>query len=109
RSLVRTSAANGVAYQQMTVPVGGRQNLRFYLNTVTNETTTTMAKDRLFIEVRDANRVLLSTLATFSNLDHTAPEVYVQKGPYSLAAFAGRVILVDIQASWILGLDNDSE
>lgn len=99
--LIVASANNqtGAAFQQITVPAGSSAGLSFWLNVTSAETTTTQQFDRLFIEVRNTSGTLLATLATFSNLDKGVAGVYVLRGPFSLASFAGQTIRVQFRAT----------
>jgi hypothetical protein len=87
------------AYQQISIPSGAARNLNFYLNVTSNETTTTTQYDRLFVEVRNTSGTLLTTLATFSNLNKATAGVYTLRGAYSLAAYAGQTVRVQFRAT----------
>jgi hypothetical protein len=89
----------GAEYQQITIPSGATRNLTFWLNVTSSETTTTTQNDRIFVEVRSASGALLSTLATFSNLNKGTSGAYVQRGPYSLSAFAGQTVRIQFRAT----------
>jgi hypothetical protein len=82
---------DGRIYQQVAIPHGAPANLTFWLNVDTQETTPSMQNDKLFVEVRDLNNVVLATLGTFSNLDDGPPGAYSQKA-FSMAAFAGQTV-----------------
>ena len=86
-------------YQQITIPAGCSKNLSFWLNVTSSETTTTTQFDRIFIEVRNTSGTLLATLTTFSNLNKGTSGVYVLRGPYSLAAFAGQTVRIQFRAT----------
>jgi hypothetical protein len=86
-------------YQQITIPAGCSKNLSFWLNVTSSETTTTTQFDRIFIEVRSTSGTLLATLATFSNLNKGTSGVYVLRGPYSLASFAGQTVRIQFRAT----------
>jgi hypothetical protein len=86
-------------YQQITIPAGCSKNLSFWLNITSSETTTTTQFDRIFIEVRSTSGTLLATLATFSNLNKGTAGVYVLRGPYSLASFAGQTVRIQFRAT----------
>ncbi|HVE84451.1 MAG TPA: choice-of-anchor J domain-containing protein, partial [Myxococcales bacterium] len=83
--------ASGQTYQQISIPSGAAANLSFWLNVTSNETTTTTQYDKLFVEVRDSAGTLLTTLATYSNLNKGTLGVYSQKS-FSLAAYRGQTI-----------------
>ena len=99
--LIVASANNqtGAAFQQIAVPSGSSAGLSFWLNVTSAETTTTTQFDKLFIEVRNTSGTLLATLATFSNLNKGTAGVYVLRGPFSLASFAGQTIRVQFRAT----------
>jgi hypothetical protein len=86
-------------YQQITIPAGCSKNLSFWLNITSSENTTTTQFDRIFIEVRSTSGTLLATLATFSNLNKGTAGVYVLRGPYSLASFAGQTVRIQFRAT----------
>jgi zinc metalloprotease ZmpA len=81
-----TDNGSGFVSQPFTVPSTGN-NLRFWLYTTTQETTTTTKYDFLYVEVINSAGTV-TTLATYSNLDKGT--AYAQKGGFSLAAFAGQ-------------------
>ena len=89
----------GAEYQQITIPSGATRNLIFWLNVTSSETTTTTQNDRIFVEVRSTSGALLSTLATFSNLNKGTAGAYVQRGPYSLSAYAGQTVRIQFRAT----------
>lgn len=90
---------SGAAYQQVSVPSASSPSLTFWLNVTSSETTTTTQFDKLFIEVRNTSGTLLSTLATFSNLNKGTAGVYVQRGPYALSSFAGQTVRIQFRAT----------
>jgi hypothetical protein len=96
------AGANSVThteYQTITIPAGTSPNLTFWLNVTSAETTTTTQYDRLFVEVRNTSGTLLGTLATFSNLNKGTIGVYTQRGPYSLATWAGQTVRIQFRAT----------
>ncbi|MBO0722078.1 MAG: hypothetical protein J2P41_14735, partial [Blastocatellia bacterium] len=95
-----TNRSSGTAYQTVTIPSGTAPNLTFWLNITSDETTTTTIYDRFFVEVRSTSGALLSTLATFSNLDKTSTAgVYTLRGSYSLASFAGQTVRIQFRGT----------
>ncbi|MCW2918716.1 MAG: hypothetical protein JWN52_6784, partial [Actinomycetia bacterium] len=66
-------------------------SLSFWLHIDTAETTTSTAYDTLKVQVLNSSGTVLSTLATFSNLN--AVTGYVQHA-YSLSAYAGQTVTV---------------
>ncbi|MEP6848004.1 MAG: hypothetical protein ABI999_04045 [Acidobacteriota bacterium] len=86
-------------FETISIPAGCSPNLTFWLNITTAETTTTTQFDRIFVEVRNTSGTLLSTLGTFSNLNAGTAGAYVQRGPFSLAAFSGQTVRVQFRAT----------
>ncbi len=68
--------------------------LTFWLHIDTAETSTTTAFDTLTVQVRNTAGTVLSTLATFSNLNHATG--YQQK-TFDLTSFAGQTIQIFLQ------------
>ena len=97
--LANVNNAKGTAYQQISVPAGTAPGLTFWLNVISGETTTSVANDVLFVEIRNNAGTLLQTLATYSNLDETSPGAYVQRGAFNLGAYAGQTIRVQFRAT----------
>jgi hypothetical protein len=76
--------------QAVTVPSGcSSYQLSFWLHIDTAETTTSTAYDTLTVQVLNSSGTVLSTLATYSNLNHNTG--YAQH-TFSLAADAGKSI-----------------
>jgi hypothetical protein len=96
--------ANHSEYQTITIPAGCSPNLTFWLNVTSDETTTTVQYDKLFIEVRNTSGTLLGTLATFSNLNKQTAGVYLQRGPYSLSSWAGQTVRVHFRGTTDISL-----
>ncbi len=79
-------------YQQVAVPASAcTATFSFWLKITTAETTTTTAFDKLTVTVRNSAGTVLSTLATYSNLNKGT--TYVQKS-FDLSAFKGQTIRV---------------
>jgi hypothetical protein len=97
--VVNADNTTGAEYQQIAIPTGAARNLTFWLNVTSSETTTTTQFDRLFVEVRNTSGTLLSTLGTFSNLNKGTAGAYVQRGPFSLSAFAGQTVRIQFRAT----------
>lgn len=91
--------ASHTEYQTITIPAGCSPNLTFWLNVTSDETTTVTQYDKLFIEVRNTSGTLLGTLATFSNLNKGTAGVYLQRGPYSLASWAGQTVRIQFRGT----------
>lgn len=78
--------------QQVTIPAAATAaTLTFWLHIDTAETSTTTAFDTLTVQVRNSSGTVLSTLATFSNLNHNTG--YVQKS-FNLLSFKGQTIQI---------------
>src|SRR5215213_502914 len=88
-------------FQQITVPSSATSaTLSFWINISTAETTTTTAFDRLQVQVRNSSNTVLSTLATYSNLNRSTG--YVLK-TFDLTAFRGQTIRI-----YFLGTEDSS-
>jgi kumamolisin len=88
-------------YQQVTIPSTiTTATLTFYLHIDTQETTKTKANDTLNVEVRNSSGTVLSTLATYSNLN--AATGYTLK-TFSLSAYKGQTIQI-----YLIGTENNS-
>ncbi|HEX4960763.1 MAG TPA: S53 family peptidase [Thermoanaerobaculia bacterium] len=84
-------------YQQVTIPsTATTATLTFWLHIDTAETTTVTPFDTLTVQVRSTANAVLSTLATYSNLNKAAG--YSQKS-FNLIAFKGQTIRVYLQGS----------
>jgi uncharacterized membrane protein len=66
--------------------------LTFWLHIDTAETSTTTAYDTLTVQVRNSSGTVLSTLATFSNLNHAAG---YQQHTFDLTSFKGQTIQIN--------------
>jgi hypothetical protein len=76
--------------QTVAIPSGcTNYTASFFLHIDTSETTTTTAFDTLKVQVLNSSGTVLSTLATFSNLNHITG--YASHS-FNLAAFAGQTI-----------------
>jgi aqualysin 1 len=88
-------------YQQVAVPSSATSvTLSFWLKINTAETTTTTPFDTLQVQIRNSSNTVLSTLATYSNLNKTTG--YVQK-TFDLTAFKGQTIRI-----YFLGTEDSS-
>lgn len=77
--------------QSVTIPAGCAATLSFYLHIDTAETTTTTSYDTLKAQVVNSSGTVLSTLATYSNLN--AAGGYTQRS-FGLGAYAGQTVTV---------------
>ncbi|HVG20309.1 MAG TPA: S8 family serine peptidase, partial [Blastocatellia bacterium] len=83
--------------QNVTIPsTATTATLTFWLHIDTAETTTTTAFDTMRVQVRDTSGTVLSTLATFSNLNRAAG--YSQKS-FNLISFKGQTIQIFFTAT----------
>jgi thermolysin len=94
----------GGIYQQISIPHNAtKTDLTFWFHVNSAEPLGTQ-NDKLFVEVRDTNGTLLSTLATFNNAKSSGGIViYTQRGPFSLLAYRGRTIRLQFRTA-----NNDS-
>ena len=84
-------------YQNVTIPAGAcSAQLSFWLKITTAETTTTTAFDQLTVTVRNTAGTVLSTLATYSNLNKGT--AYVQK-TFDLSAFKGQTVRIQFHGT----------
>ncbi|MHB9864095.1 hydrolase [Streptomyces sp. YIM S03343] len=84
------TATTDTLSQAVTIPSGcTTAALSFYLHVDTAETTTSTAYDTLKVQVLDSSGTVLSTLATYSNLN--AASGYTQRS-FSLASYAGQTV-----------------
>jgi hypothetical protein len=85
------TATTDTLSQSVTIPSGCAATLSFYLHIDTAETTTTTAYDTLTAQVLNSSGTVLSTLATYSNLN--AASGYTQRS-FSLGSYAGQTVTV---------------
>ncbi|HZX94773.1 MAG TPA: S53 family peptidase [Myxococcales bacterium] len=80
-------------FQNVTIPAGAcSATLSFWLKITTAETTTTTAFDNLTVTVRNTAGTVLSTLGTFSNLNHGT--TYVQR-TFNVSSFKGQTVRIE--------------
>jgi len=80
------------ALQQLAIPASATAaTLSFFLHIDTAETTTTTAFDTLTVQIRNSSGTVLSTLATYSNLNKA--NGYQQK-TFSLINFKGQTVQI---------------
>ena len=92
------NSVSGQSYQQVAIPTTATGTLTFWLNVTSSETTTTTQYDKLFVEVRNTSGTLLTTLATYSNLNKGTAGVYSQKS-LNLAAYKGQTVRVQFRST----------
>jgi Zn-dependent metalloprotease len=96
-SLGLTNNATGQSYQTVAIPTTATGTLSFWVNTTSAETTTSTQYDKLFVEVRNTSGTLLTTLATYSNLNKT-PAGYQQKS-LNVAAYKGQTVRIQFRST----------
>jgi thermolysin len=92
------NSVSGQSYQQVTIPSTATGTLTFWLNVTSSETTTTTQYDKMFVEVRNTSGTLLSTLATYSNLNKTSAGSYSQKS-LNLSAYRGQTVRIQFRST----------
>jgi hypothetical protein len=94
--------------QQVSIPAGATAaTLSFWLHIDTAETSTTTAYDTLTVQVRNSSGTVLSTLATYSNLNAAAG---YQQRSFDLSSFKGQTVQIffkgaedfELQTSFVL-------
>jgi hypothetical protein len=81
--------------QQVSIPSSATSAiLSFWLHIDTAETSTTQPYDTLTVQVRNTSGTVLSTPATFSNLNHAAG---YQQQTFDLSSFKGQTIEIFLQ------------
>ncbi|OAH12925.1 immune inhibitor A peptidase M6 [Streptomyces jeddahensis] len=83
------SAHTDTLSQSVTIPSGCSATLSFYLHVDTAETTTSTAYDTLKVQVVNSSGTVLSTLATYSNLN--AATGYTRRS-FDLSSYAGQTV-----------------
>jgi Thermolysin metallopeptidase, alpha-helical domain/Thermolysin metallopeptidase, catalytic domain len=96
-SMGLANSATGQSYQTVAIPTTATGTLTFWLNTTSAETTTATQYDKLFVEVRNTSGTLLTTLATYSNLNKT-PAGYQQKS-LNVAAYKGQTVRIQFRST----------
>lgn len=90
---------SGQSYQTVAIPTTATGTLSFWLNVTSSETTTTTQYDKLFVEVRNTSGTLLTTLATYSNLNKGTAGVYSQKTLTVPATYKGQTVRIQFRAT----------
>ncbi|HYV66829.1 MAG TPA: serine protease, partial [Myxococcales bacterium] len=84
-------------WQTVTIPAGAcSATLSFWLKITTSETTTVTAFDRLTVTVRNTAGTVLSTLATYSNLNRST--TYLQK-TFDVTSFKGQTVRIQFHGT----------
>ena len=85
------------AYQQVTIPsTAASATLSFYIRITSSETTTSIAYDTMSAQILNSSGGVLSTLATYSNLNKNSS--YVLKS-FDVTAYRGQTIRVRFNAT----------
>ncbi len=92
------NSVTGQSYQTVSIPTTAAGTLTFWLNVTSSETTTTTQYDKLFVEVRNTSGTLLTTLATYSNLNKGTAGVYSQKS-LNVAAYKGQTVRIHFRST----------
>jgi thermolysin len=92
------NSVSGQSYQTVTIPTTATGTLTFWLNVTSSETTTVTQYDKMFVEVRNTSGTLLSTLATYSNLNKGTAGVYSQKS-LNAAAYKGQTVRIQFRST----------
>lgn len=86
------SAHTDTLYQQVSLPASASTaTLSFWLRVASDETTTTQAYDTLQIQIRNSSGTVLSTLASYSNLNKGS--TYLSKS-FDVSAYKGQTIRI---------------
>jgi subtilisin family serine protease len=96
--LGNSNNASGSILQAVTIPATATPTLRFWLNVTSSETTTTVRRDHLYVEVRSTSGVLLGTVDTISNLSKAATGVYALHS-VSVAPWKGQTVRVQFRTT----------
>jgi hypothetical protein len=84
-------------YQQVAIPsTASTATLSFWLRITSSETTTSIAYDKLNVQILNSSGTLLATLATYSNLNKNS--TYTQKS-FDVSAYRGQTIRVRLYAT----------
>jgi hypothetical protein len=90
------SAHTDTLSQQVTIPAGATATLTFWIHIDSAETTTTTAFDKLQVQIRNTANTVLSTLATYSNLNKATGYRQVS---FDVSSFQGQTIKVFLTAT----------
>ena len=86
------STSTDYGYQTITIPSNATTaTFTFWLRVASAETTTTSAYDTLKVQLRNTSNSVLTTLATYSNLDKGS--TYVQK-TFNVSSYRGQTVRV---------------
>jgi hypothetical protein len=96
--LAKANGVTGTLSQTITIPATAAPSLSFWLNVTSDEQSTTVSADKLFVDIISETGTLLQRVATFSNLDRGVAGAYVLRSGYSLAPFAGQTVRLQFRA-----------
>ena len=85
----------GQVYQTVTIPSTAAGAFNFWLNVTSSENARSV-QDQMFVEVRDTAGNLLSSVATYSNLDKGTAGVYSLK-TFNLSPFLGQTVRIQFR------------
>ena len=89
--------------QTVVIPAGSSPSLSFWVNIVTQETTTSTIYDTLAVQIQNSSGTLLSTPLTLSNLNATSSNnangTYFQPAAINLSAYSGQTVKIVFHAS----------
>ncbi|HAT31891.1 MAG TPA: carbohydrate-binding protein CenC [Janthinobacterium sp.] len=95
------AAHTDTLYQQVLIPASATgANLSFWLKVASSDTSTTTAYDTLKVQIRNSSGAVLSTLATYSNLNKGSS--YLQK-TFDVSAYKGQNIRI-----YFVGVENST-
>ena len=93
------NSISGQSYQTVSIPTTATGTLTFWLNVTSSETTTSTQYDKLFVEVRNSSGTLLSTLATYSNLNKVAAATTYSQKSFNVAAYKGQTVRIQFRST----------
>jgi hypothetical protein len=98
-----TNSGTDTLTQTVAIPAGSSDTLTFWVNIVTQETTTSTVYDKLAVEIHNTSGTLLATPLTLSNLNATSSNntngTYFQPASINLSAYAGQTIAIKFNAT----------
>ncbi len=93
------NSVSGQSYQTVSIPTTASGTLSFWLNVTSSETTTSVQYDKLFVEVRNTAGTLLTTLATYSNLNKAAAGAYTLRTLTVPATYKGQTVRIQFRST----------
>lgn len=96
--LAGSNSSTDTLTQTVAIPSGASASLTFWVNIVTQETTTSTAYDKLAVEIHNSSGTLLATPLTLSNLnapsDNNTNGTYYQPAAINLSSYAGQTVQI---------------